>query len=69
MKLPLPARRGLSVIEAVVAIMVLALLAVIALPALERTRGAALGNQSRDNLRRIGIGMHAYHTEHKSFPK
>jgi hypothetical protein len=62
-------RRGLSVIESVVAGVLMILLALLVLPAVERARGSAVGNQTRDNLRRVGIGMHAYHTAQNSFPK
>ena len=63
-----PSRRGLSVVEAVVAGILIILLIVLALPAVERARGSAVGNHTRDNLRRIGIGMYAYHQTHNAFP-
>lgn len=62
-------RKGLSEIETVVAILLALLLAVLVLPAVERARGSAVGNQTRDHLRRVGIGMYAYHATHNSFPK
>lgn len=61
-------RRGLSAIEAVVVGILILLLVVLALPAVERARGTAAGNHTRDNLRRIGIGMYAYHQTHNAFP-
>ena len=71
-------RRGLSILEAVagrfsivetvVACALIVLLAMLVLPAIERARGSAIANHSKDNLRRIGIGMHTYHATHNSFP-
>lgn len=62
-------RRGLSVIESVVAGALIVLLAVLVLPAVERARGSAVSNRTRDNLRQVGMGMYAYHAAQNSFPK
>jgi hypothetical protein len=63
-----PTRRGLSVIEALVGCALIVLLAMFVLPAVEWARGSAVENYNRNNLRRIGLGMHAYHDTHNSFP-
>lgn len=62
-------RRGISVVESIVALVLLILLAVLVLPAVERARGSAVRNQTYDHLRRVGIGMHAYHDVKNSFPR
>ncbi len=62
-------RRGLSVIESVVAGALIVLLAVLVLPAVERARGSAVRNQTQNNLRKVGMGMYAYHAAQNSFPK
>ncbi|HEY3966775.1 MAG TPA: DUF1559 domain-containing protein [Planctomycetaceae bacterium] len=62
-------RRGLSVIESVVAAALIVLLAVLVLPAVERARGSAVRNRTQDNMRQIGLGMYAYHAAQNSFPK
>jgi hypothetical protein len=63
-----PTRRGLSVIEAVVACALLVLLAVLVLPAVERARGSAMGNHTKNTMRRVGIGISSYHATYNAFP-
>jgi len=59
---------GLSLVEVVVALSVLALVAAVSLPALHRAQNAARMTQCQDHLRRISAGVLNYEQKHKFFP-
>ncbi len=59
---------GLSLVEVVVALSVLALVAAVSLPALHRAQNAARQVQCQDHLRRISAGVLSYEQKHKFFP-
>src|SRR5438270_176322 len=61
-------RTGLTVIEVlVVAAIVMALLG-LGVTALQQVRAAARRTGCADNLRQIGVALHAYHGTHGAFP-
>ena len=63
-----PRRGGLSLVEVLVAVAVIALLVGLLLTAVQRVRGRAAGTRCENNLRQIGLGFQAHHTAHGFFP-
>ena len=65
---PFCARRGISLIEVLVMLSIIALVAALLLPALARSRESARRLQCENNLRQIGLAMNAYQDAHNVFP-
>lgn len=63
-----PVRAGFTLVEVVVSIAVIGVLAALLLPAVQRSREAARRAQCQNNLRQIGIALHAYHATYRVFP-
>lgn len=61
-------RRGLTLIELIVTVAVVAGLVGLLLPAVSAAREAARRAQCTNNLRQIGIALHAYESVFKNFP-
>ena len=61
-------RRGISVIELVVAMAIIGLLMAIALPAIQSARETARKAQCLSNMRQISLAMTNYANTHQSFP-
>lgn len=61
-------RRGVSLLELLVAIGLIGLLIGLTTAAVQRVRGAAAKTQCANNLRQIGLALHQYHDAHKAFP-
>jgi prepilin-type N-terminal cleavage/methylation domain-containing protein len=61
-------RRGLTVLELLVAVAILTILAALVLPALFRAREAARRLHCQNNLHQIGVALTAYHLRHGSLP-
>lgn len=53
-------RKGLSVIELIVAVAIIATLVGLLLPAIQKIRSAAIRTKSMNNLRQIDVAMHSF---------
>ncbi|MBI1311183.1 DUF1559 domain-containing protein [bacterium] len=61
-------KRGFTLIELLVVIAIIAILVALLLPAVQSAREAARRTQCKNNLKQIGIAIHAYAEINKAFP-